>query len=139
MDCLPLHTDIITKEECNKLSPLVLAYIGDAVQSLYVRTTLVCSTTYTPRDLHKLSVMQVKATSQAKALEVILEILEEDEITIYKRARNAKVNTSAKNAGIIEYKKASGYEALIGYLYLTGNHNRLNYLLSYPNSLIKED
>ena len=119
-DTIPFLTTIITKAEADEMNPLVLAFVGDSVQQLYVRTGA----------LHKLATKEIKAEAQADKIEKLLPCLFEEEIAVYKRARNAHYSSSAKNASIGDYKKASGFEALLGYLYLTGNHDRLNELLS---------
>ena len=80
--------------------------------------------------LHKLATNEIKAEAQADKIEKLLPCLFEEEVAVYKRARNAHYSSSAKNASIGDYKKASGFEALLGYLYLTGKHDRLNELLS---------
>lgn len=80
--------------------------------------------------LHKLATKEIKAEAQADKIEKLLPCLSEEEVAVYKRARNAHYSSSAKNASIGDYKKASGFEALLGYLYLTGKHDRLNELLS---------
>ena len=139
IDFLPNSLSPIKQDEARQISPLVLAYIGDGVQTLYVRTKLVLTTTLSTNELHKLTSDEVKAVSQAKHVKRLLPIFTEDESAVFKRARNSNVNTPAKNASIADYKKASGYEAVIGYLYLTGNHERLNYLLKYASDIMEEE
>lgn len=129
MDYLPKLTIPITKEEARQISPLVLAFIGDGVETLFVRTGLVLNTTLSTNNLHKLTSDKVKAVSQAKQIDRVMYLLTEDELAVYKRGRNSSPNTIAKNASVGDYKKASGFEALIGYLYLIGDHDRLNNLL----------
>ncbi len=129
LDYLPNLTVPINKEEARLISPLVLAFIGDGVQTLYVRTHLVLTTTLSTNNLHKLTSDKVKAVSQAEQVDKITDILTDEELAIYKRGRNSSPNTVAKNASVGDYKKASGFEALIGYLYLIGAHDRLNNLL----------
>ena len=82
------------------------------------------------RSLHKFSTDFVKASAQSKALDDIYDSLSEDEMAVAKRARNTKVNTMSKNAKMIEYKKSTAFEALLGYLYLLGKNERLNYILN---------
>lgn len=129
LDYLPNLTVPIAKEDARLISPLVLAFVGDGVETLYVRTHFVLTTTLSTNNLHKLTSDKVKAVSQAEQLDKIMDILTEEELAIYKRARNSSPNTIAKNATVADYKKASGLEALIGYLYLIGEHDRLNNLL----------
>lgn len=106
-------------------SGLTLAYIGDAIYELVIRTYIVEHGNAPVNKLHKQVVKLVQASTQAKLYHVIQDILTEEEMAIYKRGRNAKSFTSAKNADIIEYRTATGLEALIGYLYLTGQTVRL--------------
>ncbi|MDY5439234.1 MAG: ribonuclease III domain-containing protein [Eubacteriales bacterium] len=134
LDFLPNLLSNISKDEARQISPLVLAFIGDGVQTLYVRTKLVLTSTLPPNELHKRTTEKVKAVSQAKQIKSLLSVLTEEELAIFKRARNSNVQSSAKNASLADYKQASGYEAVIGYLYLTANHERLNYLLQYAES-----
>ncbi|MDD7458249.1 MAG: ribonuclease III domain-containing protein [Clostridia bacterium] len=134
LDFLPNLLSNISKDEARQISPLVLAFIGDGVQTLYVRTKLVLTSTLQPNELHKRTTEKVKAVSQAKQIKSLLSVLTEEELAIFKRARNSNVQSSAKNASLADYKQASGYEAVIGYLYLTANHERLNYLLQYAES-----
>lgn len=134
LDFLPNLLSNISKDEARQISPLVLAFIGDGVQTLYVRTKLVLTSTLPPNELHKRTTEKVKAVSQAKQIKSLLSVLTEEELAIFKRARNSNVQSSTKNASLADYKQASGYEAVIGYLYLTANHERLNYLLQYAES-----
>lgn len=121
--------DIIDKKEANNINPIVLAFVGDAVYSLYVREKLVFSSDYKTGELNKLAVNAVKATSQANFVREIMPILTEEEVAIFKRGRNAKKTTKAKNASVAEYNMSTGFEALLGYLYITGQNDRLNYIL----------
>ena len=106
-------------------SPLTLAYIGDAIYDLVIRTVVVERANQSANNLHKKTVRYVNARIQAKMIEALESELTEDEVAVYHRGRNAKSYTSAKNASIIEYRKATGLEALCGYLYLTGQQERL--------------
>lgn len=106
-------------------SPLTLAYIGDAVYELVIRTIVVERGNSPANLLHKKTVHYVNAGTQARMIEVLREELSEEERTVYKRGRNAKSYTTAKNASVIEYRKATGFEALCGYLYLTGKLERM--------------
>ena len=129
MSFIPENKNIITINKVREMSPLVLAYIGDAVHSLYSREKFALSTTYKPNKLHILVSNEVKAKAQAQKLESILDKLTEEEKEIYMRARNTHVNSIAKNASKGEYLEATGFEALVGYLYLTGQNARLEELL----------
>ncbi len=106
-------------------SPLTLAYIGDAIYDLVIRTIVVERGNTSANNLHKKTVRYVNAVTQAQMIEALREELSEEERTIYKRGRNAKSYTTAKNASVIDYRKATGFEALCGYLYLTGRQERM--------------
>lgn len=108
-----------------QLSPLTLAYIGDGIFDLVIRTLIVKKGNAPVNRLHKKVSEIVKAPAQAEMLHVLEPMLTEEEQAVYKRGRNAKSFTSAKNASIGEYRTATGLEALMGYLYLTGNVTRI--------------
>lgn len=112
------------------MNPVVLAFIGDAVYSLYVREELAFTRDCKTGELNKLSSAQVCAKAQAEFISRIMDSLTEEEISIYKRARNTKKGTKSKNSTVAEYNMSTGFEALIGFLYITGNEERLNYLLN---------
>lgn len=116
---LPVKVDLRT------YSPLTLAYIGDAVYDFIVKTLVVSSGNCKPQRLHVKTTRYVKAKAQAKAIEALSECLSEPELAVYKRGYNSKPNTIAKNSGLEEYLKATGFEALLGYLYLENNIERL--------------
>lgn len=116
-------------EEVKQLSPLTWAYVGDAVYELYIRTYLINNTKLKPHELHLKSIKYVKAKAQAEILEKLEEILTEEEKDIVRRGRNTRVNHNAKNASIQEYMYATAFEALIGYLYLTNQAQRLKEIL----------
>lgn len=106
-------------------SPLTMAYIGDAIYDLVIRTVVVERGNRSANDLHRKTIQYVKAGAQAEMIEALSEVLTEEEADIYRWGRNAKFYTKAKNATIQEYRKATGMEALLGYLYLTGRTERL--------------
>lgn len=110
-------------------SPLTLAYIGDAIYDLVIRTIVVERGNRSADKLHKKTVAYVNARVQAKMIEALEGELTEEEAAVYHRGRNAKSYTTAKNASVIEYRKATGLEALCGYLYLQGQQERLLYLI----------
>ena len=112
----------------NQLSPLNLAFIGDCVFSLMVRENLITEANRPVNDLHKESVKLVNASKQAQFIDLILPHLTETEIGIYKRGRNAHTSNSSKSSTVEEYHKATGFEALFGYLYLKGEYDRLRQL-----------
>lgn len=106
-------------------SPLTLAYIGDAVYDLIIRSVIVKRANKPPDKLHKTVIRYVNAKTQARMIEVLEPELNEEETSVYHRGRNAKSYTKAKNASIVEYRKATGLEALFGYLYLNNSMDRL--------------
>lgn len=118
----------LTEAECKMMSPLQLAYIGDAIYEVFVRTHILMNNNKNVNRLHRLAIKYVKADAQAKFYHEIQEYLTEDERRIVKRGRNSKVATVPKNANLTDYKYATGFESLIGYLYLTGNTERLEYI-----------
>ena len=99
-------------------SALGLAYIGDAVYDIIIRTIIVDLGNKKVSKFHRMTSSIVKAESQAKLMKTIMEDLTEEEETIFRHGRNAKSPTSAKNASIVDYRVATGFEALVGYLYL---------------------
>lgn len=130
----------ITNKKPSQFSPLALAYIGDGVYELFVRTRVIEEHENMPANkLHKHTVRYVKAHSQANSIDAIVPIMTEDEISVYKRGRNAKSNTMPKNAVVADYRKATGFEALIGFLYLSGENDRLEELMNiaYESALDK--
>ena len=115
----------IEKANSLQLSPLALAYIGDAVFELVVRSVAVSTMNVSANELHKYTSSIVKASAQAEFVRKIKPLLTEDEKNILKRGRNAKSHSTAKNSTVNEYRKATGLEALMGYLYLEGQMDRL--------------
>ena len=124
----------ITEERAKLMSPVVLAYLGDAVYSLYVREKLAFNSDAKSGALNKKAAQTVSAGQQAKLVTAILPILTEKEQDIYRRAKNAKKISKAKNHAPTDYSKSTGFEALVGYLYVTGQEERMNYLLGYTES-----
>ena len=122
-------SNFLTPEGARNLSPVALAFVGDAVYSLYVREKLVLGTDFKTGTLQKLSSRQVSARGQSELIERLLPALTEEEADIFRRGRNAKKSTRSKHASVGEYNRSTGFEALIGYLYLTGRHERIEELL----------
>ena len=114
-----------TQISLHSYSPLTLAYLGDSVYELVIRTLLLKDGNYPPGKLSKKSSSLVKATTQAQILESLMECLTPQEEGIFRRARNAHFGTKAKHASVMEYKKATGFEAIIGYLYLQKDMDRI--------------
>ncbi len=112
-----------------QLGPLVLAYVGDTVFDLYVRTHLVLSTKLTAHGMHLAAAKRVCASSQAESFKRIEPMLTDEELAVYKRGRNGHMGTIPKNASIGDYRSATGLEAVIGWLYLKGNDARLNEIM----------
>ena len=115
----------LEEQDLRAYSPLTLAYIGDAIFELVVRTVLVERKNTQAEKLHKAATKIVKAETQALLIEAVKDDLTEEELAVYKRGRNAKAVTRAKNATMSEYRRATGFEALMGYLYLKGDMERM--------------
>lgn len=116
-----------TTEQAKLLNPLVLALVGDAVYEVFIRSYLVEK--HRDMNAHKIhvkAVAHVKAHGQSEYMKLIIEDLNEEELSIFKRARNSKSGSTPKNADLNEYKWATGFEALVGYLYLSEKNERLN-------------
>lgn len=120
-----MQTFSIAPKDVHTYSPLVLAFIGDDVFDLIIRTILVEETNEPVNVLHKKASTIVKAASQKAIYKAVEDELSDEEKGVYRRGRNAKSNTMAKNASVGEYRSATGFESLIGYLYLTGNMPRI--------------
>ncbi len=114
-------------EDIKMLSPLQLAYIGDAVYELFIRTYLLDSS-MPVKKLHNETTQYVKAKSQSDIIHALEDALTEEEKDLVRRGRNAKTNSMPKNAELIDYKYATGFESLMGYLYLTGKDERMEEL-----------
>ena len=113
------------EQDIRSFSPLTLAYIGDAVYDLVIRTIVVERGNKAANVLHKTTVKYVNAAAQAAIIQAVLDVMTEEELAVYMRGRNAKSNTMAKNASVEDYRKATGMEALIGYLYLSNRFHRV--------------
>lgn len=105
--------------------PLTLAYIGDAVYDLVIRTIMVGAGKERVNRLHRHTSHLVKAATQSAMLEYMFPVMTEEELSVYRRGRNAHSATKAKNASVVEYRRATGFEAVLGYLYLTDRFDRL--------------
>ncbi len=130
----------MNKTELITMSPLVLAYIGDTIYESYIREYLIRKNINKKvNDLHKSAVKYVKAKAQATIMHELESELTEEELRIYKRGRNQKSHTSPKNADIIDYKHATGFEALVGYLHLGNEKERLDYIISKGINIIEDN
>ena len=115
-----------TKEEAKRLNPLQLALIGDGVYEVFIRTYILSTNTnLSAHKIHKEAIIFVKAKGQSDIMHIV-----EEELYIYKRGRNAKSPTVPKNADVRDYRTATGFEALVGYLYLIGDKKRLEYIFN---------
>ena len=118
------------KIDVDTMSPLTWAYVGDSVYELFIRNYLINTTKLKPHRLHIESIKYVKAKAQAEILERLMEHLTEEEKEIVKRGRNAENHHLPKNATVQEYMYSTAFEALIGYLYLTKQDDRLKEILN---------
>ncbi len=128
------------KKDYSLLSGLTLAYVGDAIYEIYIRDFLIRSGQTKPNQMHRMATHYVSAKAQHYLIEEMLNenILTENEIVIYKRGRNAKSHTSAKNTSIFVYRASTGFEALMGYLHLTDQKERLEELIKWSIKRIGE-
>ena len=121
-------------------SPLTLAYIGDGIFDIVIRSVVVAKGNSRANDLHKRTSEIVKAHTQALMIEALEGELTEEEADVYRRGRNAKSGTMAKNASMSDYRKATGFEALMGYLYLKDDFERIVFLTKYCHlTLLKQE
>ena len=126
-----LFKNKFTKEEVRQLNPLVLAVMGDGVYEVFIRSYIIDRNRNMPvHKLHIKTISYVRAHEQSNFMNQLIELLNEEELSIYKRGRNAKSGTIPKNADVREYRNATGFEALIGYLYLIDDKERLEELLN---------
>lgn len=124
-----------------QLNGLALAYVGDAVYEVYIRDYLVSTGQTRPNQLHKMATHYVSAKAQAFLMDAMLtaELLTEEEELFYRRGRNSKSHTSAKNADITTYRIATGFESLMGYLHLTQQQERLEELIDWCIKKVGEE
>lgn len=136
---IPILDNPITENEAFKMLPMSLAFIGDSVHSMIVRTQLTIGNEKHTNVLHKEVSSVVCAKYQAKILDKIKSELTETESDIFRRTRNSRIHTTAKHATNGEYRKASGFEAVIGFLYLTGQTERMCFLLELGTRTSEEE
>ncbi len=117
-------------QEAKMLSPLVWAYVGDSIYEMFIRTHLVNHSNAKPHKLHIESIKYVKAKAQAETLKKISDHLTDEEKDIVRRGRNTENHHVAKNANVADYSQSTAFEALIGYLYLTKQDERLLEILN---------
>ena len=125
-----MEREILTKTQAARINAVTLAFLGDAVFTLFVRDRLVRSNTGKAADLQRASAKVVSAKGQSVFLEKVLSSFTEEENEVFHRGRNAKKATKSKNASVAEYARSTGFEAVLGYLYLTGEDERIVNLLS---------
>jgi len=121
---------VFDEATAKNLNPQVLAFVGDGVYSLYIRHKIVASQDIKGKSLHNNVTNYVKASGQSNFINKLLPMFNDVELSVFKRARNHKTLSQAKNASIVDYRRATGFEAVIGYLYLIGDIKRLNELLN---------
>jgi len=123
-----IYEKIWSERDVNMLSPLQLAYIGDAVYEVFIRRFLLEDKLLSVNELHKRAIEFVKAKAQSDIVHELMDVLTEEEIRVVKRGRNTKSQTVPKNANISDYRYATGFEALVGYLYLLDRQDRIKEL-----------
>ena len=130
----------VSAEDLRLVPVLSLAYLGDTVFDLYMRTVAVRVKRCNPTDAHRFATRYVKAAAQARMAEHIEPLLTDEELAVYRRGRNAKNASLAKNATVGDYRKATGFETLLGWLYLSGDTDRILWLCkeSFDNYTPKE-
>ena len=121
--------EVLSEREAMQLNPVTLAFVGDAVYSLYVRERLTLEVGGKSADLQRVAAKVVSAQGQSEFLDKVLPLFTETEEDIYRRGRNAKKGTKSKSASHLEYNRSTGFEAVLGYLYLTGKDERIKELL----------
>ena len=119
----------LDEKEVKNLNPQVLAFVVDGVYSLYIRHKVVVNEWLNGKNLQVRVTNFVKASGQSNFISKLLPLLSSEELQVFKRARNHKTLSQSKNANIVDYKRATGLEALLGYLYLSGKYDRLNEIL----------
>lgn len=122
----------------NEVAPLMLAHIGDAVYEVVIRSLVLSEGNRPIEKVHREATSLVNAGFQAKLADILMPLMTEEELDIYKRGRNAKSNTKAKNASISDYRKATGFEALVGFLYLCNRNDRMLELIKEGINNAKE-
>ena len=128
----------LSSKDWKLYSPLTLAYLGDAVYEMVIRTICVKRTNMQTQKLHRKVTGYVSAKAQAKMMDALIGELTEEEESIYRRGRNSKPYTKAKNASMEEYLKATGFEALVGYLYLQKEYEIMNALIAHGIEALQE-
>ncbi|MCR4661959.1 MAG: Mini-ribonuclease 3 [Clostridia bacterium] len=133
---LPEFNKVYTKEYLMNCNILSLSFVGDAVHTMYIRDRVFSLFPYKNNELHNKASQYCKAPAQADLVNKLQEIINEDELFIYKKGKTSKVNSIPKNCDLFTYQKATGFEAVIGYIYLLGDKQRVIDIL---NELYKEE
>ncbi len=120
----------LTANQANQINPVTLAFVGDAVYSLYVRERLTTEVGGRSADLQRAAAKVVSAQGQSELVERVLPHLTEEEADVFRRAKNAKKSSKSKSASHLEYNRSTGFEAVVGYLYLTGREERIKELFA---------
>lgn len=128
-----------TKTEVRMMQPLVLAYMGDAIFEIFIRNHLINKQAGHVNEYHRQSTNYVKASAQSTIVHALEDELTEEEWTIVKRGRNQKSASVPKNANISDYRYATGYEALLGYLFYIGDYERLTGLIDKSIKIIEDE
>ena len=128
----------VTATDINQISPLILAYVGDAVYEIFIRTRLVHTVKGSVNKIHRTAIGYSRSAAQADIIHNIHELLTEKECDIVRRGRNARSGYVPKNANVTEYRYATGFEALIGYLYLNRDFERLIDILNYAVNRVED-
>ena len=132
------RTREFSKDEARRLNPLQLALVGDAVYEVFIRGYILSNNTdLSAHKIHKKAIGYVKAKSQSDIMHNIEGELTEEELYIFKRGRNAKSATVPKNADVRDYRMATGFEALVGYLYLINDEKRLDFIFNKSIEICK--
>lgn len=125
--------------QVSQMNPLVLAFVGDSVFDLFIRSRLVMKKNESAHKLHVKATAYVKAAAQSRIAAAVLDQLTEEEKAVFRRGRNAKSATIPKNADIQDYRRATAFEAVVGYLYLLGRNERLTQLLNMAAEAIEQE
>ena len=134
-----MNCKILSPQEARGYSPLALAFVGDAVYEEFIRTKILVQANTSANKLHKKAVSFVRAHAQSEASKNLASLLTAEEEEIFKRGRNAHSASVPKNADVTEYRAATGFEALLGYLYLTGQADRLDFLMLEAYNVISKE
>lgn len=129
------------QQDWSLLNGLALAYVGDAAYELVIRKHLLESGQTRPNELHRRATQFVSAKAQNRLITAMMEenVLTEEELAMFKRGRNAKSHTTAKNADVATYRASTGFETLMGYLYMQNHHDRFNELTQWCIKKVEED